>query len=1023
MTSWISSTPETVFQDVCSATSLSQRVAMLPEGPVIVVVPTARQRDDILMQWARHNGRGEPPMIITMAGLYRALAPAVLTNVPRILSDSSVDVLLEQAMETCDLPVGSIRLRASRIVRWAQELRSPAWLRDAAARHPSHRAARQLATAAKIWSAYEELLGSRAADRGTFSRRIVDALQHQPLQHLTMATGDTHSRILVLDTHGVTGVDAQLLCALTSSGWDIAIQFAPELPVSDLAHVSRTTRDLQWFVSQGWHLGAQIASSLPEGERCMVPCASRGDEVRRAVAVCKEAASSGVPLSAIALCVPGDQQYAERLRQACAEAGVPLQSIHEVSLAQTHAASLLHACCRVVTGGWLRTDVERVLREPMLRDIMQYGPSLLLIAREERIVGGNGMQEWIDRIEQRQADMQAIAERGDDDSDHAQRNAQRYGYALRTLRDLRTMLDVHVQGAMDAERFASLVLTKIAASINLEQRSAEHEPQSFNALRDTCSAYIALHRDHELPNCSFATHLYRWWTIVRSTMVARTGRSLAGVRIVRPAELRSGAYQVVVVVGCIEGEFPRTSVQQLDEDVVPDVQKHLAWESMADIAFAAQAGGSTLFMYPTMLEGSPVLASTTIDALEGCMSPRSRWVSADTSVSCIVHPRDLRVDPADVPESDRSQLGDVQAGLKGEAARILAEELARPISPSRLDVATQCPYRFFAQIILRLDDLDIDDARLSPLERGTLLHDVVHRWYRRLRNDAPVEITPAGLRAACVNLLATSFDEQWLLLTRVVDEVLAEQSHIHAFAPVERRALVGDEYTPGLLKRWLALEREDQRASGFMPVLFEHEIEITLEIPTEHGIAAVPVKTRIDRIDLREDRGVFSVSVVDYKSSLSDAFSATNVKKGLASQMPLYLAAVKAWFAQHGIEVQPEAAVYRAFGTALPSPANLDRRVVLADVGSPMVTLTSSRAKKVTDPLNDTLESILTLLHPGIAQIQSGAYPVRPRNNACNTCRVAQVCRKDHWGILVATTDEKDSHEEERNEDPHTLAN
>lgn len=93
MTSWISSTPETVFQDVCSATSLSQRVAMLPEGPVIVVVPTARQRDDILMQWARHNGRGEPPMIITMAGLYRALAPVVLPNSPRILSDSSVDVL------------------------------------------------------------------------------------------------------------------------------------------------------------------------------------------------------------------------------------------------------------------------------------------------------------------------------------------------------------------------------------------------------------------------------------------------------------------------------------------------------------------------------------------------------------------------------------------------------------------------------------------------------------------------------------------------------------------------------------------------------------------------------------------------------------------------------------------------------------------------------------------------------------------------------------------------------------------
>ena len=378
-----------------------------------------------------------------------------------------------------------------------------------------------------------------------------------------------------------------------------------------------------------------------------------------------------------------------------------------------------------------------------------------------------------------------------------------------------------------------------------------------------------------------------------------------------------------------------------------------------------------------------------------------------------MHPRDQRVAYDDAPVMDVSQHGRVGLLMHDEAQRILEEDLSRPISPSRLDVAIQCPYRFFAQYIVRLDDIDYDDVRLTPLERGTLLHDVVDRWYQRMRGDSSVEMSPAGLRAARVDLQATPFDEQWSLLQRTVDDVLAEQSHVHAFAPVERRALLGDDLRPGLLKRWLALEREDQRASGFMPVLFEQEIEISIDITLNDGVVSVPVKTRIDRIDLREVDGVLHVAVVDYKSSLSDSFTKTKVQKGRASQMPLYLAAVRAWFAQHGVDVVPEAAVYRAFGSSLQSPSKLDRRVVLADVGSPMASLGKLREATVRTPLSETLEDVLALLYPGVAQIQSVTYPVRPLKDVCTMCRVSSVCRKDHWGMLVSTTEEETHHDEE----------
>ena len=952
-------------------------------------------------------------MVVTMAALYRAIAPHVMEVVPRVLSDSSVDVLLQHAMDECDLPKGSVRLRASRVVRWAQELRSPAWLRDAATRHPSHRAARQLVTVARQWEVYEELLGSRAADRGTYSRRVVEAVRTSSCTSLRSPSGTAYSHCIILDTHGVTGVDAELLVELARQGWDIAIQFAPDVQPADAERISRTERDLQWFVAHGWHVGAHSEVSLPKAERYRVACSTRTDEVRRAVAVCKEAASSGVPLSSIALCVPGDQQYMDRLRSACMESGVPVDGPQTTSLAQTHAASLLYACCRVLTGRWLRDDVERVLREPLLRDLVPNGPALLMLARQERIVGGTGVEEWIARLEQRHADMELIAQREGDENDHAQRNVRRYAHALRTIRELRAILDVQVAGVMDVDRFTSILLKRLAASIDLERRCAEHEPTALGAIHDACSAYAALHRDHELPYCSFASHLHRWWMMVRSAEVTVSGALRSGVRILRPAELRGGSYDLVVAVGCVEGEFPRTLTQQLDEDVVPDVQLHLAWESLADLVFGVAPGGSSLFLYPTMIDGATVLPSTMLDVLLDVQQGCTRWKSMQSDVTCVVHPRQMRVDITQVPPMETSQTGDVRSLGSTHAQQLLQEDLSRPISPSRLDVAIQCPYRFFAQSILRLDDLDVDDVRLSPLERGTLLHDIAHRWYRKLRGDAPVDMTPSGLLSGAVNLSSASFEDQWALLLSTIDDVLAEQSHAHAFAPVERRALVGDASTPGLLQRWLALEREDQQASGFMPVLFELTIDIEITVATADGLEHVPITTRIDRIDVRQVDGELHVSVVDYKSSLSDSFTKTKVAQGQASQMPIYLAAVTAWFAQQGITVRPEAAVYRAFGTGLQSPANVDRRVVLADAGSVMASLGKKRATQEHASITDVLDKIFIKLHPGIKQIQSGVYPVRPLPSSCATCRVPHVCRKDHWGTVAVTTHEEEHHGDE----------
>jgi RecB family exonuclease len=179
---------------------------------------------------------------------------------------------------------------------------------------------------------------------------------------------------------------------------------------------------------------------------------------------------------------------------------------------------------------------------------------------------------------------------------------------------------------------------------------------------------------------------------------------------------------------------------------------------------------------------------------------------------------------------------------------VLKERSMRP-NVTGLETYLQCPFKFFARTILKLEPAPVrPEDRISPLEQGSLVHQVLADWYRERPPIGP--LFDARYREKCDKLRVPAGYRS---------EVLRAQMRI-------------------ALERFAADEMWPRGNSAAM--------ELKIEFDLGDGIT---IGGRIDRLETLPDG---SVAIVDYKYS-----SAVNTRKKVEDetllQGPLYVAALR----------------------------------------------------------------------------------------------------------------------------------
>lgn len=288
--------------------------------------------------------------------------------------------------------------------------------------------------------------------------------------------------------------------------------------------------------------------------------------------------------------------------------------------------------------------------------------------------------------------------------------------------------------------------------------------------------------------------------------------------------------------------------------------------------------------------------------------PEARWVAATQAVPARPQPRPMPAAPQALPSS---------------------------LSASTVEALRQCPYRFFAKAVLRLEDLGELDAPLAKRDYGNWLHTTLHRFHER---------RAAGAAAPDAALLAQAAEAATAELRLEPAALLPYEASFEVFAP---RYLA-----------WLAA----REAAGWRWA--EGETDHACDPPS---LAPQRLRSRLDRIDHGPGG---SVAVIDYKTGDLGGLK-KKVKEPLEdTQLALYAALLRG----SGAAAGPIEAMYLALDC-------------------------DDAPQAVIHPgVDETARALIDGLSADLADLRAGAaMPALGEGRVCETCEARGLCRRDHW--------------------------
>jgi len=313
-----------------------------------------------------------------------------------------------------------------------------------------------------------------------------------------------------------------------------------------------------------------------------------------------------------------------------------------------------------------------------------------------------------------------------------------------------------------------------------------------------------------------------------------------------------------------------------------------------------------------------------------------------------------------------------------------------PFSASELSLYGKCPFKFFAERVLKLEPRGEAALDLTALDAGSLLHEILRRFFERHRRERLTELDRAGLRRE---------------LGEVADEVFDD--HQKAVPPLNPHVWSIDrEIGKLMLEQLLDYELEVQqksRSKDVRPVYFElafgmkgnavdsHSTEERLEIRrgSEDQTETVSVRGQIDRVDIANDG-----TAIAYDYKLSRGADLDDMTEGRALQLHIYLAALEQL-------LLPDSRI--AGGGYYTIKGNRPRRnqglyrEELKDytgIGRTSSNLNEERWKETRDKMKERIWEFIDGMREGRFQVEPSAPDA-----TCPNCDFSAVCRYEKYRI------------------------
>jgi ATP-dependent helicase/nuclease subunit B len=649
--------------------------------------------------------------------------------------------------------------------------------------------------------------------------------------------------------------------------------------------------------------------------------------------------------------------YLYLARQVFGGAGLPYQALDTLPLAAEPYAAALDLVFTLVASGYTRPASIALLKSPHFRFEVEgqtLGSSeILALDRALHEAGYLGGRERLVGLAERWAEEAAGA-------GGRLRPAARAARALVAAAD--TLAPLAAPGA--AATMLQAVLDFLQEHERLPERGPEHERHlraravvlgALEALRDACARHDPAATDFS----DLAASIRRW--IEGETFAPPAGN--AGVHLIDARAARYGDFDEVRLLGLVEGEWPEGPRRSIFYPA--SLLTQLGWPRDAD----RLAGSRAAFFDLLTLARRRVSLSAFALEDDAMVGPSMLLEEVSEAGLEVERPAAL---PAVRVFAHEALAGEPVAAwaAQGAAAEWLAVRLARgpadgaefhgatgprpaaTYAVSAVETYLNCPFKYFAAHVLRLEEEREDEPILAPQARGRFVHEVLSRFFAAWQEAGHGPVTPANLHTA---------RSEFIRIAGPMLDSLPEGDR-----PLERARLLGSPAATGLADRLLRLEAE--RPVAVVDRLLEFAVEGEFELAGEAGPRRVRLRGVADRIDLLADG---TMRVLDYKTGRAP-------RPGRAIQLPVYAACVQQHLERStGRRWTIGESGYVAFGESQPFVS------MTAPGTEPAAAAAAGQARFV----------------DALAGIERGEFPPRPAEPfLCTHCSFAGVCRKDYVG-------------------------
>jgi RecB family exonuclease len=809
----------------------------------------------------------------------------------------------------------------------------------------AERLVRQTRFLAAAFRAYEQQAIEHGLDEHQLRARLIATPALRPYRHVVLTVSD-----IAFDSHG-----------LFPAEWDLLAR----IPGLERLDVVVTDTMLAGALHERLHHLLpgieEVRPGVPPSARplLVVPTATesvhrdrdREEEIAGFARRVKAAARAGEigSLGRVALVVKRPLPYVYLARDVLRSAGIPSQMFDALPLAAEPYAAALDLVFSCVSANGARVPAIALLRSPQFvfaDDREQHLRDVAALDRALAEAGYLGEAEPLDRLVEAWS-----ADAGQSRLARAARAGRTLAAVLRDIAPLACPAPVaaHLSSLIDFLRRHDRAIDESDEQGARQLRAREAIHDTLRALRDAYASF-----DAEPAEADAVAALVRRW-IDGQTFAPRTGES--GVHLVDASSAALGRFEYVQLAGVMDAEWPERPRRSIFYSA--GVLRELGWPADSDRLEGERSAFADLLRLPSSRLAVSVF-TLEADAIVS-PSPLVDEVEQAALETTLDRGAAHRIFAHEALAFDSIEHAALQTSAREWAARRARRgpfddrfygrtgpHRPAAFSLSALERYQDCPFKYFASDVLRLEEAPEDETMLSPRARGRFIHEVFERFFEAW--------TARGVGAISYRHL----DDARALMREIAETHLVRLPD--SDAAIERTRLFGSAISRGMAD--VVLEHEAESEATVTGRLLEYRLEGEFTLGSGDR-RSVPLKGVADRIDLLAGH---RLRVLDYKSG-----SAPNPRRAL--QVAIYALSARERLSANGEPWAIDEAAYIAFSGK-----------------KSYVPVIAAGAAAADEALGSARDRVFEITG-GIAD---GAFPARPYEPIiCTWCAYPSVCRKD----------------------------